>query len=421
VLKRPGIDEFLAEMSKIYEVVIYTASTSNYANPLLDILDPHRLAPYRLFKENCTILGNLITKNLAKLGRDLKDVIIIDNSPIAYILQPGNAIPISTWTGNTKDNELTRLIPILKFLAKTYDVREGIKGILKDNKVNYENALEILNCARKEGPVKRQAVKIVSNLEPKKSKAIHVLNLNYKLSKKYSEESPKISKSESLIAKGMPVKAVHDSKVSFSQAVVPKNEPGKPRRNHQYTNNNSNAKTLKCTKFTPPSTNLPLKRIESANIFTLNHFKAKNSYQSSLNERNYKITSASTSTAESKTPHGYNGILFRNTERIMTRANSVDIYKTSYGEIDFISEEKVNVKEDTHSSSFMNRINQQRKALNEYYSTTSKLSAQLKGKNNERNKETVRGNMYSSSIVSSRPYGVYPCQILIGRNSWLRK
>ena len=408
-------------MSKIYEVVIYTASTSNYANPLLDILDPYRLAPYRLFKENCTILGNLITKNLAKLGRDLKDVIIIDNSPIAYILQPGNAIPISTWTGNTKDNELTRLIPILKLLAKTYDVRESIKGILKNNKVNYENALEILNCARKEGLVKRQTVKVVSNLEPKKSKAIHVLNLNYKVSKKYSEEAPKISKSESLIAKGMPVKAVHDNKISFSQVVVPKNEPGKPRKNHQYTNNNSNGKTLKLIKSTHPSTNIHLKRIESPNIFTLNDFRAKNSYHSSLIERNYKIASASTFTAESKTSHGYNGIILRNTQEIMTRANSVNIYKTSYGEIDFVSEEKVKVKEDTHSSSFMNRIDQQRKILNECYSTTSKLSAQLKGKNNERNKGTVIGNMYRSSIVSSRPYGVYPCQILTGRNSCLRK
>jgi RNA polymerase II subunit A small phosphatase-like protein len=40
VLIRPGCREFLEEMAKIYEVVIYTASLSQYADPLMDIIDP---------------------------------------------------------------------------------------------------------------------------------------------------------------------------------------------------------------------------------------------------------------------------------------------------------------------------------------------------------------------------------------------
>lgn len=40
VLKRPHVDHFLTEVSKIFEVVIYTASMSKYADPLIDILDP---------------------------------------------------------------------------------------------------------------------------------------------------------------------------------------------------------------------------------------------------------------------------------------------------------------------------------------------------------------------------------------------
>jgi RNA polymerase II subunit A small phosphatase-like protein len=35
VLKRPGVDDFLQELSKIYEVVIFTASLSRYAEPLI--------------------------------------------------------------------------------------------------------------------------------------------------------------------------------------------------------------------------------------------------------------------------------------------------------------------------------------------------------------------------------------------------
>ena len=40
VLVRPGVDKFLENISKLIEIVIFTASLSNYASPLLDILDP---------------------------------------------------------------------------------------------------------------------------------------------------------------------------------------------------------------------------------------------------------------------------------------------------------------------------------------------------------------------------------------------
>lgn len=39
ILVRPGCHKFLTEMAKCYEVVIFTASLSKYANPLMDILD----------------------------------------------------------------------------------------------------------------------------------------------------------------------------------------------------------------------------------------------------------------------------------------------------------------------------------------------------------------------------------------------
>lgn len=39
ILVRPGCVKFLNEMSKYYEVVIFTASLSKYADPLMDIID----------------------------------------------------------------------------------------------------------------------------------------------------------------------------------------------------------------------------------------------------------------------------------------------------------------------------------------------------------------------------------------------
>lgn len=41
-------------MSKYYELIIYTASLSEYAEPVMQLLDPKGLVSLRLFRENCT-------------------------------------------------------------------------------------------------------------------------------------------------------------------------------------------------------------------------------------------------------------------------------------------------------------------------------------------------------------------------------
>jgi carboxy-terminal domain RNA polymerase II polypeptide A small phosphatase len=103
VLVRPGAMEFLKEMQKYYECIIYTASLSKYADPLMDILDDKQSCSGRLFREHCTFYQGMYVKDLSELGRDLKDVLIIDNSPTAYLFQPDNALPIISWYDEKED------------------------------------------------------------------------------------------------------------------------------------------------------------------------------------------------------------------------------------------------------------------------------------------------------------------------------
>ena len=86
VAVRPGTEDFLIEMAKHYELVIFTASLSKYANPLMDILDPEGLCTGRLFREHCEFRDKVFMKNMATLGRRIEDVILIDNSPNSYKL-----------------------------------------------------------------------------------------------------------------------------------------------------------------------------------------------------------------------------------------------------------------------------------------------------------------------------------------------
>lgn len=131
-------------MKSIYEVVIFTASLALYADPLLDEIDPNRYASYRLFREHCVFYGNAFVKDLNKLGRNLKDTIIVDNSPNSYIFQPENAIPILTWIDDMTDNKLAQLAPVLDLLSKFEDVRPIIKQIVKNDNCDYIQAEKTL-------------------------------------------------------------------------------------------------------------------------------------------------------------------------------------------------------------------------------------------------------------------------------------
>ena len=145
VLIRPGVKEFLEKMSQIYEIVIFTASISKYAGPLLDILDKDKFCSYRLFREHCTLINTSFAKDLKKLGRNLKDVIIVDNSPMAYLLNTENGIPILTWFDNKNDKELYKISPLLEFLSQVNDVREYIPKIVINNEISYKNAMMVMD------------------------------------------------------------------------------------------------------------------------------------------------------------------------------------------------------------------------------------------------------------------------------------
>ena len=95
-------------------------------------------------RENCTFMNGIYIKELKKLNRNLKDLIIVDNSPLAYTFDINKGLPIKTWYEDKKDVELYKISSILKFLATTKDVRSYIRKFVKRNEIIYDEAMKIM-------------------------------------------------------------------------------------------------------------------------------------------------------------------------------------------------------------------------------------------------------------------------------------
>ena len=149
VLIRPYAEEFLKNVSKYFEVVVFTASISKYASPLLDILDKDKNIKHRLFRDHCTFVDGIFRKELRRLNRCLKDIIIVDNSPSAYAFDPDNGLPIKTWYDDPNDRELMKIEPLIIFLSKTKDVRKYIERFVDDDEILYNEAMIFIDYIEK--------------------------------------------------------------------------------------------------------------------------------------------------------------------------------------------------------------------------------------------------------------------------------
>eukprot|EP00916_Digyalum_oweni_P027361 GHVL01044812.1.p1 GENE.GHVL01044812.1~~GHVL01044812.1.p1 ORF type:complete len:423 (+),score=20.80 GHVL01044812.1:1191-2459(+) len=129
VYYRPFAKLFLQIVSKLFEVVIFTASTKNYADQVINQLDPQGIyVKHRLYRPHCTEVLGGYPKDLRLLGRDIKRCILVDNSPISIAFQPDNGILVNTWTGCFDDKELIDLLVLLQTLVTTNDIQSYLSS-----------------------------------------------------------------------------------------------------------------------------------------------------------------------------------------------------------------------------------------------------------------------------------------------------
>ena len=134
MILRPFLHEFLSKMKKIYELILFSYETQEYVDPILDLIEKkEKYFEYRLYKEHTKFNGKDYIKDLSKLGRDLRRIIIIDNIPQSFKLQKNNGICIKPFYGDVVSDRNT-----LKFLGsilekirydtdESNDIRESLR------------------------------------------------------------------------------------------------------------------------------------------------------------------------------------------------------------------------------------------------------------------------------------------------------
>ena len=101
VHERPNCHEFLRKVCKWYNLIVFTASVQEYADPVIDWLERERkYFSGRYYRQHCTFRNGAYIKYLAQVEPDLSRVMILDNSPMSYIFHEGVFWMISIYSAS---------------------------------------------------------------------------------------------------------------------------------------------------------------------------------------------------------------------------------------------------------------------------------------------------------------------------------
>ena len=128
---RPYLFDFLENLSPLYELISFTTATSIYAEKILNEIETKKkYFSYKFYREHSIIKGKEIVKDISRIGRSMKKILIIDNNANNFKINKENGILIYPfYNEKNKDCSLLELKKILiKIYNKNYeDIRDGIK------------------------------------------------------------------------------------------------------------------------------------------------------------------------------------------------------------------------------------------------------------------------------------------------------
>ena len=134
---RPYLDFFLREVSKFYNLILYTASYREYAEKILNKIDPKsEYIQNVLARENCTKYNNNFIKDFRLIANQnfvKEDMILLDNKMISFAYDLYQGVPILPYYNDPLDTELRDIAP---FLISLSSKKVSLKDVLRE-RYNY--------------------------------------------------------------------------------------------------------------------------------------------------------------------------------------------------------------------------------------------------------------------------------------------
>lgn len=122
---RPYLNQLLERLSKTFEIVVFTASSKEYAAQAVDSFDSERKYIKTILSNGSCILtkeGVWVKDLRIILDRSLSKMLIVDNVLFSYAFQLNNGVPITSYEGEDEDRELEYLATYLETLADGEDI-----------------------------------------------------------------------------------------------------------------------------------------------------------------------------------------------------------------------------------------------------------------------------------------------------------
>lgn len=110
-----------------WEVVVFTASCKNYADTILDYLDPdNQYFHHRLYRDTCwKVPDGVYVKDLRVFHQwNLEDIILVDNAVYSFAFQLDNGIPIIPYYKGKDDKQLLYLKEYLQLIVDKDTIKD---------------------------------------------------------------------------------------------------------------------------------------------------------------------------------------------------------------------------------------------------------------------------------------------------------
>jgi Dullard-like phosphatase family protein len=129
VFIRNGLSFFLENVSKEFEIGIFTASTQEYADAVIKYIDPdNKYFKFKLYRDACVSACGVNIKDLSLISsddNDMKRIVLVDNSLYSFANQIRNGVLINSFYNDKNDYDLLNVMNyLLNYLVKADDVRE---------------------------------------------------------------------------------------------------------------------------------------------------------------------------------------------------------------------------------------------------------------------------------------------------------